>query len=293
MWIPYKMITAQTRDEKFHDILAGYYEDFKRFIQFDNLPKYITRPIINPIDTTVFSVTMPKDDVTPYIFNINKERYIRMGQGSLSGIYHEFTHIYDDIHFLLGYPKRRISIIPYTEFHATIVQMMIATGYTSYYSDKTISLNNKIVDGMHNCKLKEYLDRELQYNRTKLSVDYSNLKESFNYLYMLLIYHIGKMYFTQKYVKEDCSHLFSLEPFANIFGDKVWILKELLLKNNSSDEHMLYLSKVQNDIMQEFGVRYDKPSLDEQIAIASSKVQPPKEQNKSNSNQREIGERKH
>ena len=111
-----------------------------------------------------------------------------MGQGSLSGIYHEFTHIYDDIHLLLGYPKRRISIIPYTEFHTTIVQMMIATGYTSYYSDKTISLNNKIVDGVHNCKLEEYFDRELQYNKTKLSVDTANIGKSFNYLYMLLLY---------------------------------------------------------------------------------------------------------
>ena len=36
-----------------------------------------------------------------------------------------------------------------------------------------------------------------------------------------------------------------------------------------------------------------KPSLDEQIAIAESKVQPPKESTKPNPQPREIGERKH
>lgn len=256
--MPYKTITTQTRNEKFNNILDGYYEDFKKFMQFNNLPKYITKPIIDPTDTTVFSVTMPKDNATPYIFNINKERYIAMGQGSLSGIYHEFTHIYDNIHFLLDYPKRRISIIPYTEFHATIVQMMIATGYTSHYSDKTISLNNKIVDGVHNCKLEEYFDRELQYNQSKLSVDTANVGRSFNYLYMLLLYHIGKMYFAQKYIKEDCSNLFSLQPFIDIFGNKIVVLQKLLFENNTSDEHLLLEAQVQNDIMQEFGMRYDK-----------------------------------
>lgn len=258
MWMPYKTVTTQTRNEKFDDILSGYYEDFKKFMQLDNLPRYITRPITNPVDSTVFSVTMPKDDVASYIFNINKERYIRMGQGSLSGIYHEFTHIYDDIHFLLGYPKRRISIIPYTEFHATIVQMMIATGYTSYYNDKKISLNNKIVDGVHNCKLEAYFDRELQYNQTKLSVDTANVGKSFNYLYMLLLYHIGKMYFAQKYIKEDCSNVFSLQPFIDIFGDKIVVLQKLLFENNTSNEHLLYEAQIQNDIMQEFGMKYDK-----------------------------------
>ena len=36
-----------------------------------------------------------------------------------------------------------------------------------------------------------------------------------------------------------------------------------------------------------------KPSLDEQIAIANSKVQPPKEPKNPKPEQREIGERKH
>lgn len=260
MWMTYKIITIHTRNEKFNYILSGYYGDFKKFMQFDNLPKYITRPITDPTDTTVFSVTVPKDDITPYIFNINKERYIAMGQGALSIIYHEFTHIYDGICFLIGYPKRRISIIPYTEFHATIVQMMIATGYTSYYNDKKISLTDKIVDGVHNCKLEEYFKYELEYNQTKLSVDTTNVGKSFNYLYMLLLYHIGKMYFAQKYIEEDCSNLFSLQPFIDIFGNKVVILQKLLFENNTENEHLLYEAKVQNDIMQEFGMRYDKCS---------------------------------
>ena len=257
MWLPYKMITIQTRDEKFEHILAGYYEDFKKFMHIKELPQYITKPITNPIDTTALSVTMPKDDNSPYIFNINKERYIGMGQGVLSGIYHEFAHIYDDIHVLLGYPKRRINIIPYTEFHATIIQMLVATGYTSYHSDKKICLNDKVVDGVHNCKLEEYFIRELQYNKTKLSVDTDNLVKSFNCLYMLLLYHIGKMYFAQKYVNEDSYELFSLNPFMDIFGDKVITLQKLLFENNTSDEHLLYTAKVQNDIIQEFGARYD------------------------------------
>lgn len=258
MWMPYKMITTQTSNDKFENIISSYYNDFEKFMQVKDLPRYVVKSITNPTDTTALSVTMPQDNTNPYILNANKERYIAMGQGTLSGIYHEFTHIYDDVNLLLDYPRRRIAVIPHTEFHATIVQMMIATGYTSYYSDKIISLNNKIVDGVYSCKLDEYFNRELQYNKTKLSIDYTDPKKSFNYLYMLLIYHIGKMYFSQKYVKEDCSHLFSLEPFVNIFGNRVWALKDLLFKNNTSDEQMLYLSKIQNDIMQEFGMRYDK-----------------------------------
>ena len=138
--------------------------------------------------------------------------------------------------------------------------MMVATGYTSYFSDKKISLNNKIADGIHNLKLKEYFDKELQYNRTNLSVDITDVGKSFNYLYTLLLYHIGKMYFAQKYVKEDCSDLFSLQPFSDIFGNNVIILQKLLFENITTDEHLLLEAKAQNDIMQEFGMRYDKSS---------------------------------
>ena len=261
MWQPYKMITIQTSDEKFEQILAGYYENFKKFMHVKELPQYVTKPIINPVDTTVLSVDMPKDDDSPYIFNISKELYRVMGHGVLSGIYHEFAHIYDDANILLGYPNRRISIIPYTEFHATVVQMLVATGYTSYHSDRKISLSSKVVDGIYNCKLEEYFIREFEYNKTKLFVDTENLKKSFNYLYMLLLYHIGKMYFAQKYVNEDSGEMFSLNPFIDIFGDKVISLQKLLFDNNTSDEHLLYTAKVQNDIMQEFGTRYDRKMI--------------------------------
>ena len=69
------------------------------------------------------------------------------------------------------------------------------------------------------------------------------------------------MYFAQKYVNEDSGEMFSLNPFIDIFGDKVISLQKLLFDNNTSDEHLLYTAKVQNDIMQEFGTRYDRKMI--------------------------------
>ncbi len=256
MSVPYRMITEQTRDEKFHEIIFKYYEDFKKFMRVDTLPKFTIQPITKPRGTAVAFITNPTEANQQYTFNMNKMTAVVLGQRAIPTIYHEFVHIYDDVYFLLGVPNRKYYLTTYTEFHATFVQVMVATGYSSYYNDKKISVRNRVMNGMHNCSIEEYFNEEYQYNKTSLSVDTLNIKESFRYLYMLMVYYIAKIYFTQNYITENTTNLFSLKPFIKIFGDRVLSLKELLFDNDTSNEHLLEITKIQNEIILEFEKHY-------------------------------------
>ena len=115
-----------------------------------------------------------------------------------------------------------------------------------------------IHDGNKNTTFEQYILQDTTYNASCLKVDKSDVKKSFNYLYHLLLYYIGKNYFAQTYILENTTQLFDYSLFIKIFGKSTIELKDLLFINDNSNSHLVSIAKTQNLIMQEFDLRYNK-----------------------------------
>lgn len=247
MSVPYRMIDTKTSNEAFKSVIVKYFNDFKKFIKVPNLQC----PPINLVDKF--------DDLTCAhvkngVLEVSKMYFIALGQGAVPVLYHEFTHIYDDSIINPNNKLERLGLLAYTEFHAAVVQSMVASGYTSYYKDKKITSNSKFVDMLDNCTVEEYFIKLNRMNQN-LSVEAINVKSSFWNIYYQMLYYFGRMYFVEKYMVDDVP--ISLDVFLSIFSKNIIVLKDLLFKNDNCDSMLLQLGKVQEQITQEFDRKYN------------------------------------
>lgn len=249
---PYRMIDIKTSNEAFKSIVIKYFDDFKKFMKAPDLQC----PPINLVDKF--------DDLTCAhvkngVLEVSKMYFIALKQGAVPVLYHEFTHVYDDSVIKPTNDLEGFGLLTYTEFHATVVQSLIASGYTSYYKDKKIHPNSKFVDMVDNCTVIDYFEKLNNVNQ-KLQVDTSNIKSSFKSIYYQMLYYFGRMYFAEKYVTDKV--LVSLDVFLSIFGENIIILKDLLFRNDNSNLMLLQLGKIQKQIIQEFDKKYNNLSID-------------------------------
>ena len=81
MAVPHRPITLLTSDKEFNDVIFEYYDDFKKFMKYSNLPDFEINYITNPTDTSAASVDLPKDKSQPYILivkdTLNKEGVLK------------------------------------------------------------------------------------------------------------------------------------------------------------------------------------------------------------------------
>lgn len=192
------------------------------------------------------------------VLEVSKLYFIALKQGAVPVLYHEFTHVYDDSIVVPSNDLKKFGLLTYTEFHATVVQSMIASGYTSYYKDKKITSNSKIVDMFDNCTIAEYFEK-LNNTNQRISVDTANIKTSFKSAYYQMLYYFGRMYFAEKYVTDKVP--VSLDVFLSIFGENIIILRGLLFKNDNSNSVLLQLGKTQEQIIQDFDNKYNSISI--------------------------------
>lgn len=256
MSVPYQKIKFNIPDINFKLLIHKYFNDYKTFMNISCLPTP-TIEIVNKFAGTTVAQTRFPANKTP-ILQVDKNNSILFQQGTMSVLYHEFTHIYDDYVCDFKVDRRGFHLTPYTEFHATIVQMMVGMGYDSYFDNKKVSMFDSIHDGNKNTTFDQYIQQDTAYNTTYLTVDKNDLRKSFSYLYHLLLYYIGKHYFAQNYILENTTQLFDYSLFVKIFSENILILRDLLFKNNHSDNHLLQIAKTQNTIIQDFDLKYSK-----------------------------------
>lgn len=255
MAVLHRPITLSTSDKEFDDVIFEYYDDFKKFMKYNNLPDFKINYITIPTDTSVAYVDLPKDSKQPYVLNVRKDLLSIMGRKAIPALYHEFTHIYDNEVCKYNLPHRKMYLMAYMEFHATIIQMMVATGYDYFDSNSKISLQSIIADGSRECTCKEYFEFETS-NAKSLKVDTLDIKTSVNNLYNAFLYYVGKMYFAQQHIKEDTSGLFSLEPFINMFGEYTTMLKMALFENKTTEQHFFIEGEFQSKMIDYFVNKY-------------------------------------
>ncbi len=246
MAVTYRMIDIKTSDDAFKSIIVKYFDDFKKFMKAPSLKC----PPINLVEKF--------DDLTCAhvkngILEVSKLYFIALKQGAVSVLYHEFTHVYDDSIIVPSNDLEKFGLLTYTEFHATVVQSMVASGYTSYYKDKKTTSNCKFVDMFDNCTIVEYFEKLNNINQ-KISVDTVNIKTSFKSAYYQMLYYFSRMYFAEKYISDKVP--VSLDVFLPIFGENIIIFKDLLFRNHNSNSMLLLLGKTQEQIIQEFDKKY-------------------------------------
>lgn len=255
MAVTYRPITLSTSDKEFNDVIFEYYDDFKKFMKYSNLPDFEINYITNPTDTSVAYANLPKDNTQPYILNVRKDLLSIMGRKAIPALYHEFTHIYDNEVCKYNLHHRKMYLMAYMEFHATVIQMMVATGYDYFDSNNKISLQSIIADEARECTCKEYFESE-NSNVKSLKVDTLDIKTSVNNLYNAFLYYVGKVYFAQKYINEDTSGLFFLDPFINMFGEYTIMLKMALFENKTTEQHFFIEGEFQSKMIDHFINKY-------------------------------------
>lgn len=250
MSVPYRMIDIKTSDEAFKSIIIKYFDDFKKFMKAPDL-QCLPINLVDKFDDLTCA------HVKNGILEVSKMYFIALKQGAVPVLYHEFTHEYDDTMIISSNDLEKFGLLTYTEFHATIVQSMVASGYTSYYKDKKINSKSKFVDMVDNCTVDEYFTKLNNVNQ-KLSIDTINIKSSFKSVYYQMLYYFGRMYFAQKYVSDKVP--VSLDVFLSIFGENIIILKDLLFRNDNSNPMLLQLGKTQEQIIRDFDNKYNSLS---------------------------------
>ena len=252
MSVPYRMIDIKTSDEAFKSIIIKYFDDFKKFMKAPDL-QCLPINLVDKFDDLTCA------HVKNGILEVSKMYFIALKQGVVPVLYHEFTHVYDDSIINPNNKLEKLGLLTYTEFHATVVQSMVASGYTSYYKDKKIASNGKVVDMVDNCTIDEYFTKLNNINQTS-SIDTTNVKSSFRNVYYQMLYYFGRMYFAEKYVSDKVPA--SLDVFLSIFGENIIILKELLFRNDNSNSMLLRLGKTQEQIIRYFDNKYNSLSID-------------------------------
>lgn len=252
MSVPYRMIDIKTSDEAFKSIIIKYFDDFKKFMKAPDL-QCLPINLVDKFDDLTCA------HVKNGILEVSKMYFIALRQGAVPVLYHEFTHVYDDSIINPNNKLEKLGLLTYTEFHATVVQSMVASGYTSYYKDKKIASNGKFVDMVDNCTIDEYFTKLNNINQT-LSIDTTNVKSSFWNVYYQMLYYFGRMYFAEKYVSNKVPA--SLDVFLSIFGENIIILKELLFRNDNSNSMLLRLGKTQEQTIRDFDNKYNSLSID-------------------------------
>jgi len=134
------------------------YEEYKRFISSQSLPKFeiLLFNNLKTRRTESASMTFIKGK---YILNIEQHTFLITTQTINTLLYHEFTHIWDDVTFLqdLKYIERKKFLHPYTEYHATQIEMMCACGFNKMDDNKALDKDIIVYEGNSPKPITEYI----------------------------------------------------------------------------------------------------------------------------------------
>lgn len=203
------------------DFIYKSYQQYHDFMRFEGqLPKFK----INYRKAT--------KDIFANVRYINNEYILSVDpllcktKFAIPTLYHEFTHIYDDIIMASLSPEisRNNAYIyhAYTEYHASQVEMMVKMGATSLWG--TIS-NSVSSDDLFKSLLKQKED----FAHRSADLDLS-LKENFSKAIDWFCYYTGKVNAYLHYYNTGSDELLDLFEFVHKFGNEIVKMQEVLFR---------------------------------------------------------------
>ena len=168
---------------------------------------------------------------------INCDLLLAYPENVLSRIYHEFTHVLDDYTFFKANTiNNKGGLKIYSEFHATLIELMAATGFVNQKSAKQLTTNSEIIAPTKRTTIEAYYASEMtsaQRTINKCSVPLE--QEKFTRLKNYAYYYMAKIYFLKKYVKNYNKEMYSLNIYSDVLGDEITSMYKILTTTSPSD----------------------------------------------------------
>lgn len=234
--------------------IAPFYEEYKDFMLFYNLPKFEVKP---------YNGTEKKSATTSISYSKNKfvlsieQHQFTLARGTIKSLlFHEFTHIYDYTTILpdLSYSERNELLHAYTEYHATQVEMMCACDFKKVNDIKRIDNEQIIYNGNCPMNIIDYLIFEKQdYLETvkELVTQKCTIHDEIMVI-VHSIYYQSKMDFFNKYCSFNISEVTDIYSAQNICGDKFVQLISLITNSEKLNKKEQFVS--QYNLFKEVGL---------------------------------------
>ncbi|MDP4132613.1 MAG: hypothetical protein Q8882_01210 [Bacillota bacterium] len=246
-------VSCENTEKDIINAVRKIYIQYQEFMNVKDLPEFKVEffNVLEEKSPLCASVRLPSDTTDEYVLNISVDYIKLMQERSVPILYHEFTHILDHETILndQDHSVRRRRLILYTEFHATIMQMKNATGFKNNDESKLLTLQSKIMKYENDIRIYKYLKDDLD-SYIKTTAKYKLNMKDFEILRNYAIYHIAKKHFAKCYIKEDCSHLFNVQMFAEVLGEEVLQAEEILNSEKNDVQTILELHKINRILME-------------------------------------------
>lgn len=218
------------------DYIYRIYQQYHKFMQYEGeLPSFT----INYRKATENIFANVRYMNAGYVLSVDP--LITKTPFALSTLYHEFTHIYDDITMPLLHKElnRDTSYIyhVYTEYHASKIGMMKQMGADIQYGTicKDVEQKNRILKSL----LREKSDSANKSKKLDLSQ-----KNNFSSALDWYCYYIGKVSAYLFYYNEGKEKLLDLTEFIDVFGKEIKEIQEALLECDTKNIRVENIFKI-------------------------------------------------
>lgn len=200
---------------------------------------------IKLIEATAGSFANIKNINGQYIFSI--DRFLCKTSFAKHILYHEFTHIYDDIN-LKDFEMNSFIKHVYSEYHASQIEMMAEFNITEAFDD-----NFYIIE--YDTLLKDLLQQKSDFFKKSKTLKLSKIQDFIKAM-DLFCYYIGKSFTFLSYIfEENVENIINLDEFEKVFGKDINTLSDALLKCNSNNitmDNLLNIAESHLPIVKKF-----------------------------------------
>lgn len=183
--------------------------------------------------------------INPIFFKLEQDRILPI-------LYHEFTHVNDYCTCFLNKSlfDRELIVLLYSEIHATIVELQVATGFSNL-NDYMLLTTESVINTINGKgTIGEYMDKGDEILGKAIEQFLTNKTKS-NFICFIkeLGYAIGRLSFAQKYINSNAISVFNLTKAMDIFGHKIEEIIAIGVKGDLSEKEMVYITNTWVELM--------------------------------------------
>ena len=213
---------------------------YKQFMGIQYMPKVDVKfQRIKTMGAT-FAYT---DASNPTDIIINYDLLLSHPENALPRMYHEFTHVLDDYTFLkTNAVDTNSGLKIYSEFHATLIELMAATGFVNQNTAQHLTVSSEIITPTKRATIEYYYISEMINARRAINKSSFPLeRERFTQLKTYAYYYMAKIYFLKQYVENYNKAMYNLNIFSDILGDEITSMYKILVTSPPSETMFQYL----------------------------------------------------
>jgi len=241
-------MNCENKMEDANAVIQEYYVQYKKFIARSDMPE-IRVHVQQTDNKTIFASMLCNDG--KYTLSIPAQSLEVKEPCLKSGLFHEFTHTLDDfVYSSIGNQKDRdILLKTYTEYHATMVELMAAAGFKNEKEAGVRLGEMHEINGPYLIAgLKDYLESHTESARKKVKMCIA--QGNITTIFLESWYYAGRASFANEYADFDLSDLIDLSIFSDPLGEGFLNAVELISNGPSTKEHFQELFELQHNMIE-------------------------------------------